>query len=307
MKIEMPTPLKPVRNLAWDSDSQRLCIVGAGKEKKGVFLAADGGTIGEVITAEDTVIGCAIRPCRPYYAATTSYKGELTFYKGPPFKETLRSTLSQRALYDVSFSPDGSLLAVSDGEGRIHLHNATTGESKHIISSATLQNPKDAHTASVIAVSWSADSKQLVSVSADKTARVWDVESCKLVSCSANKRYSGSLNYMDQKVGAVFGRNGPVVLAVDGTLMQIDTNSGEVVKQWCTNRSRASAGASVCTKVYLGTTDGQMSLGFTQLNGTRRFQLIIADCSVMLIRVRFQQWNQSRQQKAQELPQYHST
>ena len=80
-----------------------------------------------------------------------------------------KARLGKGRINEIAYSPDGRLLAVGSSIG-IWLYDADTGKELNIILG---------HTQSVNSVSFSSDSRTLVSSSGDKTVRLWDVETGK--------------------------------------------------------------------------------------------------------------------------------
>ena len=83
--------------------------------------------------------------------------------------EGAKARLGKGWINEITYSPDGRLLAVGSSIG-IWLYDADTGEELNIILG---------HTQSVESVSFSPDSRTLVSSSGDKTVRLWDIETGK--------------------------------------------------------------------------------------------------------------------------------
>ena len=76
------------------------------------------------------------------------------------------------AVMKVSWSPNGSMLAVASDDGGLSLWNTTTWERVGLLLG---------HTLGVLDVSWSPDGKRIVTGSRDYTMRIWDVGTQKLV------------------------------------------------------------------------------------------------------------------------------
>lgn len=72
----------------------------------------------------------------------------------------------QEAVYQVAFSPDGSLLATASFDGTVKLWRVDDG-----VEVATLVG----HSAKVLSVGFSADGRSLLSASADKTLKLWSL------------------------------------------------------------------------------------------------------------------------------------
>jgi len=99
--------------------------------------------------------------------ATCSSDGTVRIWNGKKF--TLRSVLDHGVyVYDASFSPDNSRLAVACDDNFIRLWDVESGD---------MVAQLHGHKAYVHAVAFSPDGTRLVSASGDKTLRLWDTQS----------------------------------------------------------------------------------------------------------------------------------
>lgn len=137
-------------------------------------------------------------------AATASDDFTVVFFHGPPFKQ--KTTIKDHSgfVQGVKFSPDGSNLATVGSDKKVRdeyllyfyvfncllitismiffiklfLYEGEGGEKLVDLSKVV---GKDSHNGGIFAVSWSPDSKQLLTSSGDKTVKLWDVEAQKVV------------------------------------------------------------------------------------------------------------------------------
>ena len=152
---------RSISDLAWDGDSQRIIAVGDGKERFGHCITADSGnSVGEISGHTAPINAVSIRQQRPLRAVTGSDDTTLVFYHGAPFKfQTSLRGQHSRFVYGVAFSPDGNTIVSVGADKGIWLYDGKTGEVKHQIG-------KDEHKGSIFSVSWSPDSKKVVTSSA---------------------------------------------------------------------------------------------------------------------------------------------
>ena len=130
------------------------------------------------------------------------------------------------AVFSVSFSPDGTLLASGSWDGTVKVWDVETET-----NIATL----DEHTDAVSSVSFSPDGTLLASGSWDGTVKVWDVET------------ETNIATLDEHMGAVFS----VSFSPDGTLLA-SGSWDETVKVW-----------DVATETNIATLDEHMGAVFS--------------------------------------------
>ncbi|MEH1998927.1 MAG: hypothetical protein V7L00_09300 [Nostoc sp.] len=70
-------------------------------------------------------------------------------------------------VYDVSFSPDGKLLASGSGDGTVKLWDVAIGKELNTLKG---------HSGRIYSVSFSPDGKTIASASADKTIKLWSLD-----------------------------------------------------------------------------------------------------------------------------------
>ncbi|WFD18600.1 WD40 repeat-like protein [Malassezia caprae] len=119
---------------------------------------------------------------------------------------THQGTLSsgRSAISAMAFSPDGALLAVGEGNGKILVYN---------VSTQTLQLSHWVfHTARVHSIAWSADSKYAVSASLDTHIYVWSVEQPMKHTAYKNAHANGAYGavWLDERTIASGGADGAV-------------------------------------------------------------------------------------------------
>ncbi|XP_073959448.1 actin-interacting protein 1 flr [Choristoneura fumiferana] len=160
----------PIKDIAWSADSQRMVVVGEGRERFGhVFMAETGTSVGEISGQSKPINSVDFRPARPFRIVTASEDNTLGVFEGPPFKFKCTKQEHTRFAQAVRYSPDGSLFASAGFDGKIFLFDGLTSELKGEFGSP-------AHKGGVYGIAWSPDGKRLLSCSGDKTCAVWDVE-----------------------------------------------------------------------------------------------------------------------------------
>ncbi|XP_063607202.1 actin-interacting protein 1-like isoform X2 [Penaeus indicus] len=167
----------PIRDLCWSHDSQRICVVGEGRGKFAhVFMMDTGASVkGDLSGHTKAINSVSWKPTRPFRIATGSEDNKSAFYEGPPFVFKCTKADHTKFVQSVRYSPDGEKYATGGFDGKIFVYN---GKDAELIK----EMGSPAHKGGVYAVSWSPDSKQLLSASGDKTCKIWDTETGEMVS-----------------------------------------------------------------------------------------------------------------------------
>ncbi|KAJ8382280.1 hypothetical protein SKAU_G00030580 [Synaphobranchus kaupii] len=146
-----------IKDIAWTEDSKRVAIAGQGREKcAAVFLWDSGSSVGDIYGHSKIVNSVDIRQTRPYRLVTGSDDKGSAFFEGPPFKYKMMNLDHSGFVNCVRFSPDGNHYAAAGSDGKIVLYDGKTGEK------ITALGGEKAHEGGIYAISWSADSSQLI-------------------------------------------------------------------------------------------------------------------------------------------------
>ncbi|KAK0081464.1 hypothetical protein PV325_012129 [Microctonus aethiopoides] len=165
----------PIKDIAWSPDSQRMVVVGEGRERFGhVFMADTGTSVGEISGQSKSINSCDFRPSRPFRLITGSEDNTIAIFEGPPFKFKMTKQEHSRFVQAVRYSPTGNFFASAGFDGKVFLYDGTTSDLVSEIGSP-------AHQGGVYGVVWKSDGTQLLTASGDKTCKLWDVETRTLV------------------------------------------------------------------------------------------------------------------------------
>lgn len=179
LKYEIKVIAGEIRDIAWDSESKRVIAVGNGQERFGHAFSYDSGSsVGEITGHSKTINSADIKPTRPFRAVTVSDDLTVGYFEGPPFKYKQSNKEHTRFVNCVRFSPNGEHFATVGSDMKIFLFDGKTGERVAELGG------EGAHTGSIFSCSWSPDSKQLLTASADKTVKLWNIESRSLATCA---------------------------------------------------------------------------------------------------------------------------
>ncbi|XP_051175516.1 actin-interacting protein 1 [Leptopilina boulardi] len=179
LKNEFQPISGPIKDIAWSQDSQRLIVVGEGRERFGhVFMAETGTSVGEISGQSKSINSCDFRPTRPFRLITGSEDNTIAVFEGPPFKFKMTKQDHTRFVQAVRYSPTGNLFASAGFDGKVFIYDGVSSEIIGEVGSP-------AHQGGVYGVAWKPDGTQLLTASGDKTCKLWDVETRTMI-CEFN-------------------------------------------------------------------------------------------------------------------------
>ena len=83
-----------VKDIAWNSESNRIAVAGEGKEKVvHAFMWDSGSSVGNMVGHKKSCNSVSIRPTRPFRIVSGSEDFFVNLYEGPPYK--LKSQIKQ--------------------------------------------------------------------------------------------------------------------------------------------------------------------------------------------------------------------
>ncbi|KAK0435218.1 WD40-repeat-containing domain protein [Armillaria borealis] len=206
-----------INDLEWDGESKRIIAVGDGREKFGhAFMMDTGSSTGEIIGHSKAINAVSVRHQRPFRAATAADDNLIVFHQGAPYKYDKTIKTHNKFVQDVRYAPSGDHFASVGSDAKIFIYDGKTGET----SSEFTDSP---HKGTIMACSWSADSKSIVTSSADCTVKLWDVETRKSVTT-----WTVGSGVTNQQVGNTWSaENGIVSLSLGGDLNVFDPRVGD--------------------------------------------------------------------------------
>ncbi|XP_011165821.1 actin-interacting protein 1 isoform X2 [Solenopsis invicta] len=206
----------PIKDIAWSPDSQRMVVVGEGRERFGhVFMAETGTSVGEISGQSKSINSCDFRPARPFRLITGSEDNTIGIFEGPPFKFKMTKQEHTRFVQTVRYSPDGNLFASGGFDGKVFIYNGTTSDFVGEIGSP-------AHQGGVYGVAWKPDGKQLLTASGDKTCKLWDVETRSLIT-----EFNMGTTVDDQQVSCLWQGKHLLSVSLSGFINYLDIDNPE--------------------------------------------------------------------------------
>ncbi|XP_045607289.1 actin-interacting protein 1 isoform X2 [Procambarus clarkii] len=243
----------PIRDICWSQDSQRICVVGEGRGKFAhVFMMDTGASVkGDLSGHTKAINSVSWKPTRPFRIATGSEDSKSAFFEGPPFVFKCTKSDHTKFVQSVRYSPNGERFATGGFDGKIFIYNGTNAE-----LDKELGDP--AHKGGIYAVSWSPDSKQLLSASGDKSCRLWDVETGDVVA-----EFTMGTELEDQQMSCIWAGNYLISVSLSGFINYLDpanpTKPKRIIKGHNKPITRVAL-SSDCSSLYTTAVDGTVTV-----------------------------------------------
>ncbi|KAJ2661887.1 WD40 repeat-like protein [Coemansia sp. RSA 1200] len=244
-----------INDIAWDGESQRVMAVGEGRGNYGaVFTYDSGNSVGSVSGHSRPINACAMRQRRPFRAITCSDDQTSVFHHGAPYKFATLMTDHKGFVQDARFAPSDEYFVTVGSDSRIMLYDGKTGE---LVRQVAAASPADAHTGTIFAVSWSPDSRLIMTSSGDHTCRFWDIEADRLVWTVRIGGESASSDH--QQVGNVWAGQHIISLSLCGDINVLQMDAAAPVKTIHGHQKPITAAALAPSKrLYTGSYDGRL-------------------------------------------------
>ncbi|XP_033223453.1 actin-interacting protein 1 [Belonocnema kinseyi] len=213
LKNEFQPISGPIKDIAWSPDSQRMVVVGEGRERFGhVFMAETGTSVGEISGQSKSINSCDFRPVRPFRLITGSEDNTVAVFEGPPFKFKMTKQDHTRFVQAVRYSPSGSLFASAGFDGKVFIYDGVSSEIVGEVGSP-------AHQGGVYGVAWKPDGTQLLTASGDKTCKLWDVETRSIIS-----EFNMGSTVDDQQVSCLWQGNHLLSVSLSGFINYLNVD-----------------------------------------------------------------------------------
>jgi WD40 repeat protein len=123
LKAEYEVLSGPPKDLAWDGESKRICVVGDGKDSfSRAFIVDSGATTGDLGGHSGRGLSVDYKPSRPFRVVTGAEDAKSNFYAGPPFKFGHSNECHTNNVTCVRYNHKGTFYATvgSDKQGFIY-------------------------------------------------------------------------------------------------------------------------------------------------------------------------------------------
>lgn len=211
LKAEFPMLGGAISDIAWNSESNRIMVVGAGQPPAKVIMWDSGNTVGDLSGHSKPVKTCDFKPTRPFRAVTGADDYKINWYEGPPFKWKATAKTHTNFVNVVRFSPDGSRFFTASSDKTIAIFDGKEG---------TLTQEKAVHGGSIMGACWSSDGTQILTCSPDKTCKIIDAGTLNELTSFAFGTTVG-----DQQMGCLWLADTILSYSLNGNLSFLDPNS----------------------------------------------------------------------------------
>lgn len=233
-----------VKDIAWSGDSTKIAVCGEGREKFAHVFNMDSGTsVGELSGVGKCCLTIAFKEQRPFKIAIGCEDKSAAFYEGPPFKFKTTYKDHTNFVNSVRYAPDGSVFITGGADCKAFVYDGKTGE-----MIGELGMP--AHKGGIYGMCFSPDSSEVLTVSADKTAKIWNVASRELVvSFEVGKTIDEML------VGCLWQGDNIMAVALSGYIYYFNKNDPSTPLKVTKGHNKpitAMALSEDCSTIYTG-------------------------------------------------------
>ncbi|XP_045189751.1 WD repeat-containing protein 1-like [Mercenaria mercenaria] len=251
VKYEYPVLGGTIKDIAWDSESKRLAIVGEGREFYAKCISWDmGTTLGEISGQEKVVNSVDYRPVRPFRIVTGSDDQKSMVFEGPKFKYMKTNGESTNFVNCVRYHPKGEVFITGGSDGKALIYEGKTSE--YI---GALGGDK-AHKGGIYALDFSPDGSEVLTVSGDKTAKIWNLASKELV-----VEFVMGKEIDDMQVGCLWQGDNIITVSLSGYINYLDKSNPSSPRRIQKGHNKAIMSMAVTpdkSRVYTGGSDGKI-------------------------------------------------
>ncbi|XP_065071602.1 WD repeat-containing protein 1-A-like [Rhopilema esculentum] len=206
-----------IKDIAWTEDSKRIVVGGEGREKFAhAFMWDTGTSVGTLTGMSKSVNNIDVKQTRPYRCVTASEDYSVCYFEGPPFKYKDSKKEHSNFVNCVRYAPDGSVFASAGADGKCFVYDGKTGQFVGQMNDSEGR----VHKGGVYSMAFSPDSKQLLTVSADKTAKIWNVQK-RLLDVEFN--FPDKLDH--QQLGCVWAGDHIITVSLNGNINYLNKDN----------------------------------------------------------------------------------
>lgn len=221
VKAEYEVLSGPPKDLAWDGESKRICVVGDGSETyTRAFIVDSGASTGELGGHSGRCLSVDYKPSRPFRVITGSEDAKTNFYAGPPFKFGHSTDCHTAYVTCVRYDHKGAFYCTVGSDKAGFIFEGKDGKQVGVLG------PEGMHKGSVYSCSWSPDDSMILTTSADKTAKVWAVtEDRTNATLVKTFDFLDSKNLLNMVVGGMWTDSSIVLCTLNGDIIQVPSPS----------------------------------------------------------------------------------
>ena len=271
IKAEYEVLSGPPKDLAWDGESKRICIVGDGKETyTRAFIVDSGATTGDLGGHSGRCLTVDYKPSRPFRVVTGSEDAKSNFYAGPPFKFGHSNEGHTAYVTCARYNTKGTHYCTVGSDKQGFIYDGKAGTQVGAFSAEGM------HKGSIYTCDWSPCDTMILTTSADKTAKVWAVGEDFNATLLKTYDFLDSKNLLNMVVGGLWTHSGIVLCTLNGDVIQVAPPTSAAAEP----EPEAEGGAPPpVTAAFVGHSNFISGMGVNSANG----QVICCDGSGRLI------------------------
>jgi len=246
-----------IKDIAWTEDSKRIAVCGDGREKYANAIMWDTGTsVGNLNSPTKSCNNISIKQTRPYRLAVASEDYYSFFFEGPPFKYSTQYDGHTNFANCVRFSPDGTKYVTGGADGKCFVFDGKTGDMLHEMCEPAGR----IHKAGIYGLSWSPDSKYLMSCSADKTVKLWNFSDDNYKSNKEEVVFTMGSDLEDMQVACAWAGSNLISVSLSGHINYLDKDNPSKPKKVIKGHNKAIVASCLTQDSTLFTTsfDGKI-------------------------------------------------
>lgn len=216
-----------IKDIQWSEDSKKIAVCGEGKEVCCKVINWDTGTTcGNMAGPSKSCNNLALRQQRPFRLALASEDFTTYFFENIPFKLTEQLHDHKNFVNCARYSPDGNKLVTAGADGKCFIYEGKTGKLQNELNEAAGK----IHKGGVYGLAWSPDNNHLLSVSADKTAKIWLFDPEVFQSNKECITFPMGDDIGDMQVACAWAKTTLLTLSLNGNLNYLNAETQKIEK-----------------------------------------------------------------------------